>query len=98
MNITVVGAGNSGLTMAAHLSNEGENVTLWNRTTKTISKLMETNIVYCEGAIEGPIKINQVTDNIKEAVRDPDIIFITTPAIMTVPLWIVTFLPIIDEG
>ena len=80
MNVKVMGAGNSGLTMAAHLSSQGENVTLWNRSPKTIEKLMETKTVYSQGSIEGEFKIDVVTDDIKKAVLDPDIIFITTPA------------------
>jgi len=31
MKITVIGAGNSGLAMAAHLAMEGYSVRLWNR-------------------------------------------------------------------
>lgn len=80
VNITVIGSGNSGLTMAAHLSKNGERVSLWNRSKKTIEKLMETRTVYCEGLIEGPVEIELVTDDIKKALLDPDIIFVTTPA------------------
>ena len=36
MNITVIGAGNSGLAMAAHLSLNYNCVTLWNRSRETI--------------------------------------------------------------
>ncbi len=80
MNVTVIGAGNSGLAMAAHLSKEGNKVTLWNRSRSTISKLIETHIIYCEGVIQGAINIDLVTDNIKIALKTPDIILITTPA------------------
>lgn len=80
MNITVIGAGNSGIAMAAHLSKEGNNVTLWNRTRSTISKLFQTHIIHCEGVISGDIRINLVTEGIKLALRDPDIVLITTPA------------------
>lgn len=80
MNVTVIGAGNSGLAMAAHLSKEGNKVTLWNYSRSTISKLMETHIIYCEGVIQGAINIDLVTDNIKIALKTPDIILITTPA------------------
>lgn len=80
MNVTVIGAGNLGLAMAAHLSKCGNTVTLWNRSRKTIEKLMKTRTIHCQGVIEGPVKIGQVTDDIKEAVKDPDVILITTPA------------------
>ena len=42
MNITVIGAGNSGLAMAGHLGQEGHNVVLWNRSESTVAKLKET--------------------------------------------------------
>lgn len=80
LNVTVIGAGNSGLAMAAHLSSEGNNVTLWNRTSSNIEKLIETNTIRCEGVIQGDVKIDKVTDDIKLAVSNPDVIFITTPA------------------
>lgn len=80
VKVTVIGAGNSGLAMAAHLSNEGHQVTLWNRSTSGIAKLMNTKLIYCEGVIKGPIAIYQVTDDLEGAVEDTDIIMVTTPA------------------
>ncbi len=80
MNVTVIGAGNSGLAMAAHLSQTGHRVSLWNRSKTNITKLMETHLIYCEGVIHGTVAIDLATDNIKKALEDPDIILITTPA------------------
>lgn len=81
MKVTVIGAGNSGLAMAAHLGHEGNQVTLWNRSRETIEKLIETRTIYCEGVIKAEIKIDLVTDDIEEALEDPDIVLITTPAV-----------------
>lgn len=80
MNVTVIGAGNSGIAMAAHLSKEGNKVTLWNRSSSTISKLLETRLIHCKGVISGEIPIHAVTNDIRVALEDPDIILITTPA------------------
>ncbi|ABR49106.1 NAD/NADP octopine/nopaline dehydrogenase [Alkaliphilus metalliredigens QYMF] len=80
MNVTVMGAGNSGLAMATHLSKEGNHVTLWNRSKETIGKLLETHVIYCKGVIDGEVKIHLVTDDIGKAVENPDVILITTPA------------------
>lgn len=80
MKVTVIGAGNSGMAMAAHLSKEGNQVTLWNRSYSTVEKIMKTNIIRCEGVVNGDIPIHCVTDDINVALRDPDIILITTPA------------------
>ena len=80
MKVTVIGAGNSGIAMAAHLSKEGNEVTLWNRSKSTIEKLIKTHIIRCEGVVSGNIPIHCVTNNIDIALKDPDIILITTPA------------------
>lgn len=80
MNVTVIGSGNSGIAMAAHLSKEGHKVTLWNRSSSTISKLMRTRLIYCTGVISGQIPIYSVTNDISIALENPDIILITTPA------------------
>lgn len=80
MKVTVIGAGNSGLAMAAHLSNTGNEVTLWNRSESTISKLLKTNVIKCEGVIDDEVTIDVITNDIKLALKDPDVIFITTPA------------------
>lgn len=80
MNITIVGAGNSGLAMAAHLTLAGHQVTLWNRTEKNISQLMKTKIIYAEGVVEGAAKIHQVTADEELAFSYPDLILLTTPA------------------
>lgn len=80
LNITVLGAGNSGLAMAAHLSKENHQVTLWNRSRSNIPKLMETHTINCQGVINESIKIHLVTDDLEKAIDDPDIILVTTPA------------------
>ncbi|HZJ68953.1 MAG TPA: NAD/NADP octopine/nopaline dehydrogenase family protein [Candidatus Eisenbacteria bacterium] len=80
MKVTIIGAGNSGLAMAAHLSQKGSQVTLWNRSYPTIEILMDTHIIKCEGIVSGEIPIHLVTDDIELALKDPDIILITTPA------------------
>lgn len=80
MKVTILGAGNSGLAMAAHLGYHGEQVTLWNRSKPTISKLIETRTIYSKGVIEDAVKIDLVTTDIMDAIKDPDVILITTPA------------------
>lgn len=80
MNITVIGAGNSGLAMAGHLGQEGHNVVLWNRSESTVAKLKETKKIHCEGVISGQVEINLVTNDIEKALENSDIILITSPA------------------
>ncbi|NMB42642.1 MAG: NAD(P)-binding domain-containing protein [Clostridiales bacterium] len=80
MKVTVIGAGNSGFAMAAHLSKFGNEVTLWNRSRNTIATVMETKMIHCTGIIHEVVPIYNITDDIKEALEDPDLILITTPA------------------
>ncbi len=80
MRVTVMGAGNSGLAMSAHLSAEGNRVTLWNRTEATIADLQKSREIACSGLLNGVIPIFQVTSDIRIALEGSDVILITTPA------------------
>lgn len=80
MRIAVIGAGNSGLAMAAHLSKEGHQVILWNRSLSTIEHLIQTKTIRCSGAITGNIPIYHVTNKMDEALFNVNLVFITTPA------------------
>lgn len=80
MNITVLGAGNTGLAMAAHAVEQGNKVTLWNRYEDEISHLIESHTIHAVGEVEGSFKLDLVTINMKEALENPDIILITTPS------------------
>lgn len=80
MRILVIGAGNSGLATAAHLAYNGHSITLWNRSKTTIQRICSTKAIFCEGIINGKIPIENVTNDIKEAVHNAEIILVTTPA------------------
>lgn len=80
MQVTVIGAGNSGFAMAAHLCANGHQVRLWNRSVATIKKLQETHTIKCYGEIQGDFTIDLVTTDLKKAIEGTDMIFITTPA------------------
>lgn len=80
MRIGVLGAGNSGLAMSAHLAKMGCEVFLWNRTKSHIKKLIETKTIHCKGIIEGRIVLREVTDDLLRIVNDVDLVMITTPA------------------
>lgn len=80
MRVTVIGAGNSGLAMAAHVSLDGHRVTLWNRTGSAIADLIMKPVIRCQGEIEGQVPIFRVTEDPKLALEDPELILITTPA------------------
>lgn len=80
MKITVIGAGNSGLAMAAHLSYSGNEIRLWNRTPKTIDKIKKTKTINLHGIIEDKVNIDVITSSIEEAIEQSELILVTTPA------------------
>lgn len=80
MNITIIGAGNTGLAMAAHSAEQGHRVTLWNRSEETISQLIDTHTIYSNGKVNGEFELHLVTTDMKEALIDPDVVLIATPS------------------
>ena len=79
MNVIVIGAGNSGLAAAAHLSKEGDTVVLWNRSRETIAGLLTSGKIVLHGAIEGEYTIPLITDDLEEALGffEPQVILVT---------------------
>ncbi len=78
--ITIIGGGNNGLTMAAHLAMTGHDVCLWNRTAKTIEKILQSSEISISGKLNGIAKLSKATTDIEEAVKDAGYIFVTQPA------------------
>ncbi len=79
-NITVIGAGNSGLATSGYLSMNGFSVRLWNRSHKTIKKLIKTKTIKVGGVSQGEARLDVVTTDINQAIENTDLIMVTTPA------------------
>ncbi|TZE81590.1 NAD/NADP-dependent octopine/nopaline dehydrogenase family protein [Calorimonas adulescens] len=79
MKFAVIGAGNGGQAMAAHLSIMGFDVTLYNRSPEKIERLRQRGGITLEGEVEG-FGTPDLTSDIREAVKDADIIMVTVPA------------------
>ena len=80
---TVIGAGNGGKAMAAHLALKGFQVTLYNRTALKVEVIKEMGGIQLESFEGGPHgfgKIYKVTSNPKEAVAEADIIMVVVPS------------------
>ena len=78
--IAILGAGNSGLAMAAHLAMEGYPVHLWNRWTDMIEPLLHHPFINVEGVINGKARLALVSSDIKEVVEGVSTVLVTTPA------------------
>ena len=80
---TVIGAGNGGKAMSAHLAIMGQDVTLFNRTFIHIEVIAKRGGIELESPPGGPLgfgKIQKVTDNIQEALEGTEIIMVVVPS------------------
>lgn len=80
LSIAIIGAGSSGLAMAAHLLSHGHKVKLWNRSKDSIEKIKKTGLIKVEGVINSKFRIDLVTTNIRIALDGVELVMITTPA------------------
>ncbi len=78
--IAIIGAGNSGLAMAAHLTLKNETIRLWNRSSENIERLLKTRTVHCDGIIKANVVIEMITSDLKATLEDVELILVTTPA------------------
>lgn len=76
--VFVCGAGHQGLSMAAHLALNGEEVFLWNRTEKNISEVLEQKLIHCEGIVNGDAYISKVSTNLEDVICD--FVMVSTPS------------------
>ncbi|MBS4016127.1 MAG: NAD/NADP octopine/nopaline dehydrogenase family protein [Candidatus Latescibacteria bacterium] len=79
--VCIIGAGNGGLAMAAHLAITGRKVNLYNRTENRIRTIQASNEIEVTGEINGTAKLNLVTTDIKQALTDADIVMVVVPAL-----------------
>ncbi len=82
LRYTVIGAGNGGKAMAAHMALIGKEVTLYNRTYAHIEVIAELGGITLDDP-EGPSgfgKLHKVTDKIDEALDGADIIMVVIPS------------------
>lgn len=80
---TVIGAGNGGKAMAAHLALKGFPVTLYNRTLKNIAAIKELGGIELESYEGGPRGFGQlalVTSDMGEALERANVIMVVVPA------------------
>jgi opine dehydrogenase len=80
--ITVMGAGNGGKAMAAHLAIMGAEVTLYNRTWKNIEAINERGGISLKGeaTYQDFGEIDLMTSDIEEAVKASRVLMVVVPA------------------
>ncbi len=80
---TVVGAGNGGKSMAAHLAIMGQDVALYNRSFIHIEMIAKRGGIDLESYPGGPHgfgKLSAVTDNMEETINDAEVIMVVVPS------------------
>lgn len=77
-NITIMGAGHQGLAMAAHLSANGVECLLWNRTEEHIKDIIETRQIRCRGILNKVVDIREASSDIEKVLSKT--IMVTTPS------------------
>jgi opine dehydrogenase len=80
LKFCVLGAGHGGLAMAGHLAIKGFQVNLYNRGRKRIRTVVQRKGIKIEGEVKGIGEVNLVSTNIKECIKDVDILMIAVPA------------------
>jgi opine dehydrogenase len=83
MKITVIGCGNGAFATAADLSDRGFDVTLYVQLAheKNFDAIRKNKVIQCSGVgPEGPVRISEVTNDLRIAMRDPDLIVPVLPA------------------
>ena len=76
--VFVCGAGHQGFSMAAHLTLNGVDVKLWNRSQKHIQEVIDTGVIHCSGIVNGDAKIGKTSTDMAEVVSD--FVMVTTPS------------------
>ena len=64
--------------MVAHLTLNGVEVKLWNRTQRNIQEVIDTGVIHCSGIVNGDAKISMVSTNMADVVTD--FVMVTTPS------------------
>lgn len=80
MRFSVIGAGNGGRAFAAYLSSKGYPLNLYNRSFTRIYDIKKKGGINSKGKIKGFFPIDLITQDLKLAIKDVDVILIVTPA------------------
>lgn len=77
LKITIIGAGNGGQSMAAHLASLNQNVILYDINQSIIDSINQRGHITSEGILEATVNV-KATTNIEQAMNDTDVVLVTT--------------------
>lgn len=80
MKVAIIGAGNGGQALAAVLSMRGHEVSLFNRSLKRISPIIQSKRIRVEGESGGTARLAYVGTDMEKAVFNAELIMVVVPA------------------
>ncbi len=79
--VAILGGGNGAFAMASDLALQGFEVRMWSKYFDEFKEIEKTHTINVSGPlIQGEAKISMITDNMKEAIKDADLICSPIPA------------------
>lgn len=96
-NVTIIGAGNGGVTMAADLIHKGHRVTLYNRSPQPLDILQSVGEIQVTGSWEGRVPLPALTTDLREALADAQVVLVATVANAHAPL-AAQMAPLLHDG
>lgn len=79
-SVTIIGAGNGGVTMAADLLRKGHRVTLYNRSAGPLEQLRDAGEILVTGAWEGKVPLPVLTSDLRTALDGAEAVLVATVA------------------
>ncbi|MCT4619159.1 MAG: NAD/NADP octopine/nopaline dehydrogenase family protein [Marinisporobacter sp.] len=81
MKIAVVGAGNGGISMAAHMVLMGNEVSIYSKFDNEVDEINDKGgILLKDGCVEGFAKLKLASTDIAKVIKDAELIMVVTPA------------------
>lgn len=78
-NIAILGGGNAGFAVAGYFSHLGHNIKLYKKSLTNNQKVVDYRII-SKGAVEFESRISLVTNSMKEALEEAELIIVSVPA------------------
>lgn len=79
--VAILGGGNGAFAMASDFALQGYEVRMWSKYFDEFKEIKKTHTIKVSGPlIQGEAKISMITDNMKEAIKDADLICSPIPA------------------
>src|SRR5512139_1224322 len=96
--VAILGGGNGAFAMASDLALQGFEVRMWSKYFDEFKEIKKTHTIRVSGPlVQGEAKIYRITDNIKEAIQEADLICPPIPA-FTQPSVAESLLPYLEDG